>query len=351
MQLQSGQSWVSPYKSLIRHAQPMALSQLNAQFEAGASDPPPEIWNEWLWGCELAEPTTVDCLLNKAHLIGLLIARFRAVREPELMDVCIALPHMVHQAARVACMTPRQVKDVIEDLQLHWATYVESVDPDELTELVDACMTRLGFFHLHPSHYEDVGMRDAKEPGRMNVLCARRLIGILCVLYRHLDLLHRWVEPIPGGRPMETIQEFHVQSSVDEYYKHAMRSDLPPGALLNYRQDFAGFYHCVSQAVYFHFPSYERKPQLELDALREGCHPVNVLSLAREMYPEIHLCCEDETPKANEWNWMLMGKRVYLLDAQRGRVFYSPNLLRLMETYLGELPTSAATPSGSLSVS
>ena len=315
------------------------MSKLNSEFESSACDPPQEIWNEWLWGCDLTEPVTVDCLLNKAQLLGLLIARFRALREPHLMDVCVSVPHMVHQGSRVALMTPRQTKDVIEDLQLRWGACVEEVDADELTELVDACMARFGFFHLYPAQYEDVGMRDAKDPGRMNVLCARRLISILCVLYRHLDLLHRCVEPSEEEeRKMEPVQEFHVQSSTDDYYKHAMHSDLPPAALLIYRQDFAGFYHCVSQAVYFHFPSYERKLQLDLDTLREGRHPVNLLAPVREMYPEIHLCHEDGTPKPGEWNWMLMGKRIYLLDAERGRVFYSPNLFLLMErAYLPDL--------------
>ena len=313
----------------------MALSLMNSEFESETADPPQHIWDEWLWGCELAEPLTVDCLLNKAHLLGILIARFRALREP-MEEVCITLPHMVHQGSRVLQMTPRQLKDVIEDLQLHWATYVEEVDVDELTGLTDACLARFGFFNLYPAHYEDVGMRDAKDPGRMNVLCMRRLISVLCVLYRHLDLMHRWIDPAESAEArMEAIQEFHVQSSSDEFYKHAMHSDLPPAALLIYRQDFAGFYHCVSQAVYFHFPSYERKSQLDLETLREGCHAVNLLSCVREMYPEINLCYEDDTPKPGAWNWMLMGKRVYLLDANRDRVFYSPNLFRLMEAYLG----------------
>ncbi len=310
------------------------LSKMNSDLEAAVCDPPQEIWNEWLWGCDLAEPVTVDCMLNKSHLLGLLIARFRALREPHLMDVCIALPHMVHQGSRVALLTPRQIKDAIEDLQLHWGVYVEGVDLDELSELVDACLARFGYFLLYPARYEDVGMRDAKEPGRMSVLCARRLISILCVLYRHLDLLHRWIDPPEGAIEMESIQEFHVQSSADDFYKYIMHSDLPPAALLIYRQDFAGFYHCVSQAVYFHFPSYARKPQLDLGTLREGLHPVNLLAPVREMYPEIHLCHEDGAPKQGVWNWMLMGKRVYLLDTQRGRVFYSPSLFRLMQAFL-----------------
>jgi hypothetical protein len=326
-----------------RHDPPssvMALSALNADFEAGVSDPPQHIWDEWLWGCNLAEPVSVDCLLNRAHLLGVLIARYRALREPGLTEVCVRLPHMVHQGTRVGLMTPRQLKDVIEDLQLHWAVYVETCDVDELTELVDACLTRFGAFNLKPSIYQDVGMRDAVHADRMGVLCIRRLISIMCVLYRHLDLLHRWVEPdsdvVAGVPAMESLQPFHVQSSMDEFHVHMMRSDLPPAALAIYKQDFAGFYHCVSQAVYFHFPDYERKAQLELDVLRGGMHPVHALASVREMYPEIHVCYEDENPTPGVWSWILMGARLYLLDARDGRVFYAPNIFRLMAVYLAE---------------
>ena len=305
----------------------MMLSALNSSFETGDKDPPAEIWNEWLWGCDLDEPVTVDCLLNRSHLLGILIARFRALREPELMDVCVSLPHMVHQGSRVSRMTPRQLKDVIEDLQLHWSSYEDS---EELTEFVDACMTRFGYLNLYPTLYEDIGMRDSTQPDRMNVLCMRRLVNILCVLYRHLDLMHRWIDPPLHQKDVEIIQEFHVQSSMDEFHKHAMHSDLPPAALLNYRQDFAGFYHCVSQAIYFHFPNYERKAQLDLEAIRSGDHAINSLAPVAEMYPEIHICYEDGRPKTGVWNWMLMGKRVYLLDPTHAQVYYASNLFRVI---------------------
>lgn len=310
------------------------LSALNSDFESGARDPPKEIWGEWLWGCDLAEPVSVDSLLNRSHLLCLLIARYRALREPELMDVCVSLPDIVHRGARVGRMTPRQLKDLIEDLQLRWALLTAN-DQDELTELVDACMTRFGHLNLYPTLYEDVGMRDAAHADRMNVLCIRRIANILCLLYRHLDLMHRWEEPPPeAAAAVETIQDFHVQSSMDEFHKHAMHSDLPPAALLNYRQDFAGFYHCVSQAVYFHFPSYERKAQLDIESVRSGEHPVHTLAPVAEMYPEIHLCYEDARMKPGVWNWVLMGNRVYLLDPSLCRVFYAPNLLRLVAVYL-----------------
>jgi len=318
----------------------MTLSELNDSFESGASDPPPSVWHEWLWGCDLLEPATVDCLLNRSHLLGLLIARVRALREPGLMDVCIAIPNTAYANSHVSALTARQLQDTLQDLQMHWQRYVSEMDADALLELVDACMARFGQLNLHPAAYDDVSMRDSACADRMSAPCIRRFVTILCILYRHLDLLLRWVPP-PAGRAPEPIQDFHVQASMEEFYRHTMHADLPPAARMLYRQDFAGFYHCVSQVVYFHFPSYERRVQLDLSALRDGTgHHVYALAPLLEMYPEINLCYEDETPRKGSWNWIMACKRVYLMDADGGNVWYDENILRLLGAYLGAVSSA-----------
>jgi hypothetical protein len=321
------------------------IFELNANFESGTSDPPPSIWQEWLWGCDLLEPASVDCLLNRSHLLGLLIARVRALREPELVDVCISVPNTAYANSRVSALTARQLQDTLQDLQMHWHRYVSDMDADALLELVDACMARFGQFNLGPTVYDDVSMRDAVCSDRMSVLCIRRFVTILCILYRHLDLLLRWVPP-PAKvfvQP-EPIQDFHVQASMEEFYKHTMHSDLPPAARMIYQQDFAGFYHCVSQVVYFHFPSYERRVQLDLAGLRDGSHHVFSLAPLLEMYPEINLCYEDEAPRKGAWNWIMACKRVYLMDGD-GNVWFDENILRLLGAYLSsKSKPSASTP-------
>ena len=125
---------------------------------------------------------------------------------------------------------------------------------------------------------------------------------------------------------IETIQEFHVQASMESFYRHSMHMDLPPAARLLYQQDFAGFYNCISQVVYFHYPSYERKSQISLEMIRSGKEaPLHSLGPLMEMYPDIHLCYEDELLEPNAWNWVIMGSRVYLVNPQM-EIFYSRNL-------------------------
>jgi len=318
-----------------------SLLSVNSAFESGAEDPPATIWNEWLWESDLAEPVTVDCMLNRSHLLGLLIARYRALREPELMNVCISVPNMTYSNTRVSVMTPRQLQDTLQDLQMHWARYVDEIDPSVLLELTDAVMARFGHFCTCSAVYDDVSMRDSSDAGRMSLPCIRRFVSTLVVLYRHLDLMDRCTPPPCVEESPELVQDYHVQASMEAFYKHTMHADLPPAAKLLYRQDFAGFYHCVSQVVYFHFPSYERKVQLKLDAIRSGMHPVHTLAPLMEMYPEIELCYEDEVPAKGRWTWILMcGGRVYLTDGAE-RTWFDTNMLRLMGAYVHSVASGA----------
>lgn len=309
------------------------IASLNREVESGG-ELPASVWDEWLWGCDLAEPACADCMLNRMHLLGLLIARYRAMREPGLANVCLGLQGIVHSTANVTKLSPRQLKDVVDCLQMHWPQYVDSTPAETLLETVDACMVRFGGMNLGACVYEDVSMRDPSCEHRMNQSTIRRFVSIFCVLYRHLHMDHFATEPVAFAE-YEQIQDCHVQASQETFHRLAMHADLPPAARLLYRQDFAGFYHCVSQVVYFHFPSYERPSQLSLEALREGTAPVFTLAPVSELYPEIQVCFEDDTLREDAWNWFLMGKRVFLVRPDRS-VLGSSNLLALLGAFVAE---------------
>ena len=308
------------------------ISELNRILEAG-EDMPPTLWDTWLWHIDPAEETSVDCALNKMHLVGLLIARYRALREPHLTNIVLSLPHIIHGKLRVCVLTPRQLKDVVEDMQLHWARLIEDPEcSDALVDTVDACMTRFGEFNTQAFAYEDLNMVDPKSSDRMGHPTIRRFVSIFLILYRHLHMFHscQHVPEETDATAVEAVQEFHIQASMESFYRHSMHMDLPPAARLLYRQDFAGFYNCISQVVYFHFPSYERKVQLSLQLIRSGKEPpLHSLAPFMEMYPEINLCQEDECWSEGVWNWVVMGARVYLVNPRK-EIFYSKNLLALL---------------------
>jgi len=47
------------------------------------------------------------------------------------------------------------------------------------------------------------------------------------------------------------------------------------------------------------------------------------------------MCFEDDSPVTNEWNWILMGKRVFLMRPN-GTILGSPNLLVLLGAFVAE---------------
>ena len=290
------------------------VATLNRLLESGADLPSPAaLWDRWLWGCDAAEPGTPQCLLNEMHLLGLLIARYRALREPGLRDFVLPTTHHL-KSSRVGALSPRQLKDAVDDLQMHWERYLEE---DQLADVVDALMARFGELNLGPiARCDDLSMVETGRPDRLSETTIRRFVSVFYVLYRHLHMLHHSSAPAPpslaAAASIPEIQEFHVQAAMETFQRYTMHADLPPAARLLYRQDFAGFYNCVSQAVYFHFPSYERKVQLPLEDLRARQPPMYMLAPLMEMYPEIPLRYEDERIDGASWSWVLMGARVYL---------------------------------------
>jgi hypothetical protein len=312
-----------------------SLPELNHLLERG-EELPGTVWDSWLWELDPAEPTSVNCMLNKMHLVGLIIARYRALREPSLTNVVLSLPHVVHARARVAVLTPRQLKDVVEDIQMRWTQLIEDPElEDKLVDTVDACMTRFGEFNLRPFAYDDVNMVESEQRAdRMGHTVIRRFASIFLILYRHLHMLHSCRRVESGDTScVETVQDFHVQASMEAFYRHSMHMDLPPAARLLYREEFAGFYNCISQVIYLHFPEYQRKTQMSLEKIRAGTEPaLYSLSPLMEMYPEINLCQEDELWKKNAWNWVVMGTRVYLVNPDK-EIFYSKNLLLLLSHF------------------
>ena len=140
------------------------VAHLNHLLESG-QDLPEDIWDRWLWRTDAAEPAIGDCLLNEMHLLGLLLARYRALREPKLADHVLNIPRITHLRSRVYALTPRQLRDVVQDLQMHWGEYLEdSTLTDELADAVDACMVRFGEINLKATNCDDVTMAEANGP-------------------------------------------------------------------------------------------------------------------------------------------------------------------------------------------
>jgi len=291
----------------------MSISEWNRMLENGVVDIPVDLWEEWLWKCNPLAPLTPD--FNRCHLLGLLIARRQARLGSE--DVRLG-GTFVHGTVLVGVFTLRQLRDACEDLQMHWDRH--SLDYDAVLTALDALLSRFGTFLWAEHDHDDPASVDAEAPRRIGKAALRRFTVTFLVLYRHLQLAER-ATYVNDALSNSEVQPYHVQAALEAFNEHAMHVDLPPAARVVYRQDFSGMYHCVTQVVYFHFPSYARRHQLSLEEIRVGESPWHCLSVALELYPEIPVTYEDEAIRDAGWQWMLLAHgKVYLVGPERAAV-------------------------------
>ena len=303
----------------------MSIAQWNREFEAGERTLPSSAWDEWLWGCDMHERLTAACILNKSHLLGLLIARFKARYEPEAMRIRLGegFTNIVHGGSLVQDLSLRQLRDAAEDLQMHWGRYC-STDWDHASVALDALATRFGDLNLEPGKtalLDDPASLDPERPGWMSLSAVRRFTTLFLVLYRHVHLYSEAIDLPPAG-PNAEVQGFHVQAGLEEFYQHSMLADLPPAARIIYKHDFMGMYHCVSQVIFLHFPSYERRKQPSLEDVRGGVNAMDTLASALQLQPNITLAYEDDVIDPLAWTWVLLsGGGVFLVGPGRREIY------------------------------
>ena len=332
------------------------LGGLNERLEAGKGLPE-GVWVRWLWQTEPEEAVLVTVLLNRSHLMGLLVCRHQAMRASsvssstrrqrgaeECTDDRI---HVVDK--QPAGMSLRELRDTVDNLLIEWPRFLQRLTDNPRGEenlravvaLVDGCMARLGHLASHPGKadvFDDGGCtepHDERGAMRLTRPCLRRMLGSFMVMYRHLHLLGtaEAVDPVPFDCG---ISKHHMEASTDEFSLLCMNMQLPVAARLNYKHDFPGMYNHVSQVVYFHNAQYERTRRIGLAQVPEG-DPMHVLPALRQLHPEIALHYEEDHVDLSQgtggWVWMVVPGRVYLVDP-RGRAYHSPNVTSLMRVYL-----------------
>jgi hypothetical protein len=304
------------------------LAPLNRALETGERALDEGAWREWLYDCDMHAPLSPK--FNRAHLLGLLLARQKALHNPSDVRLCEALPHVVHASKRTCELTVRQLRDALEDLQMHWATHCAS--GDGVVDALDGLWSRFGAINLMPlASVDDLASVDPEAPDRMSNAAIRRFTVTFCVLFRHLDL-ESTCQHVEDDKDYDfDIQDYHRQAGLDSFYEHAIYADLPPASRITYKQDFAGMYHSITQVVYFHFPDYSRRRQISLEEIREGKKLLHCLSVALQLRPDMEVKMEDEQWGETCWVVLPGGKVYMMLD---GSVLTSDSIWALLERAL-----------------
>lgn len=335
-----------------------SLSLLNTQL-AAVGDLPPEIWHEWLWGTNPEEAYHMDVLLNRNHLLGLLVCRYKHLNSEAESRSSLGSSgfspgnRMTIMDKPVHSMTWRELKDTMANILLEWPAFLDRLKQNirakqnlrQVMHLINLCASRFGAL-AYMAAGEDV-MDDPSETqpadrhegaGGLVMLTPsslRRMVGSFLIMYRHLHLLAVCQKVPPQGHSAG-VSKYHYEASNDEFNILCMHMALPVAARLNYRHDFPGMFNHVSQVVYFHNTQYSRIKRHPLEDFRNA-EPVHVLPAIRELYPELPLKFEedmfDPTKPDQGWFWLLIAGRVYLMTPEP-RVLHSDNVSDLLKVYL-----------------
>jgi hypothetical protein len=326
------------------------LSALNAALES-SGELPEDIWTQWLWKSDPEEAFAPGVLMNRCHLLGLLVCRHQAATLPQDAsggEPC-ADPRMTLMPKRPAGMSLRELKDTVDNILIEWPRFLDRLEDNPhadanfraVTGLLDACLARFGHLASHPGPVAVFDDASCTEPHTAEGVCRltkpalRRMLGGFLVMYRHLYLLSQAEEVDPEPHDCG-VRKHHMEASMDDFHLLCMSMRLPVAARLNYKQDFPGMYNHVSQVVYFHNPQYERLPRIPLDKVSAG-DPMQVLPALCQLYPEISLAYEEDhvdlSAPTGRWRWVVLPGRIYLVGPD-ARVYRSANVTSLLRVFL-----------------
>jgi hypothetical protein len=136
--------------------------------------------------------------------------------------------------------------------------------------------------------------------------------------------------------PPPLVYNFHREASLDDFYDISTAADCPVGAILQYKHRFRFLFHSVSQVVYFHYPSYQRRKQLPLVELQaHGAPHLNLLPLLAQVVVDMPILAEHSglglrtTHARHPWAWAVVAQRVLLIDSDL-RVFCACDIRKLL---------------------
>lgn len=112
----------------------------------------------------------------------------------------------------------------------------------------------------------------------------------------------------------------HREASIDDFYEMTMISDIPFGAITQYKHRFRFLFHSPSQVIFFHYPSYQRHKQPKLEHINTPqASGLEVVPLLLQINPDIKVLYEHTglgyaKKHAECWHWVVVAGHVLLVN-------------------------------------
>jgi hypothetical protein len=216
---------------------------------------PENMWNEWLWGFDPTEQCNIECLMNRSHLLGLLLARYRGIYQSRYRTSNNTIAEFLGtQVTHKICLfdcpintyTLRHLRDTVQNIQLNWIECTCACIPN-MKNTINALFHRFGTLALQGGGVEEMNDQGSVEDAtggllRMNRICLRRFINTFMIMYRHIHFNEHMEVPHHSGEEWFdcSIKKHHLTASTDDFNAIAMHWDIMMASKLNYIHDFPG---------------------------------------------------------------------------------------------------------------
>lgn len=299
---------------------------------------------EWVHCCDRSARCE-DAGLNDAHVVGMGLSCLCAKSMHDVdfdwsTELAPVQDKVLVPELPLRHMSWTDLKQVLTGLQIEFNSCFIVNDNSCYVALVDMItillmsMSRIGFLLTHkwrPTHDTDsslsiedtenivtVSREGWREISTANIVQMLDAVHALCAG----TVLIMSAQPLAQTYVVEPLHEYHREASLDEFYELSQVVDSPWGSVTQYAHRFVHLFHSVSQVVYYHFPTYERRRQKPLqDLVGDTVDNVHVLPLLLQQEPSIGVVYEHtglgvrEQHARTPWQWVVVGGFVLLSDS------------------------------------
>jgi len=324
--------------------------------------------DQWLVGCDRSQHVCDSLKYNDMHLAGMgLCCLMHETPDPGFASFDLAdelqtySDSILLHARALSVMSWRDLTDLVLGIQLEFGEVMQWDEASgfyaeiDLPGILKAVMTRMGFWLSHSwksvtpsdSAPADVdmdaitGIVDVDAEGWSSIRIGSVVHTLDCI-HSMLSLAKMLLQAQLVSGTYEdcqsTVRVFnhHREASLDDFYEISMLADCLPGSVTQYKHQYRFLFHSVSQVIFFHWPSYQRKvqkPQEAIDCFRT--EHIHILPLLMQVNPDIPVVFEHtgaghtHTHKAHKFSWVCMNRYVVLAD-DTGQTFCASDLRLLL---------------------
>jgi hypothetical protein len=347
------------------------------------------LWESWLWELDATADVNAKLPLNHSHLVGLVLCRSLAAqlrvcgqaalgqRAPRLSAAQWATPvravvgaeHSLDAARPYNELAMKAHHEQVTHAQVRIAAMLCELPAATVAQHLAALFAQAGALLAAGGHCGGQAGGGAAAGGGARALLddpdgldtltftqngksasspcwtharIRHQLDVFLVLFRAARIVELAAPP-PRGLPLHELHEFHKEAGMDRFHELGMRYDLPPGAVLSYMHLFSGMFNSVSQVVFYNYPDYVRRVQIDIDELNKGDQPIYALPPLLELEPTTPVFYEEAplspapghaltTPATDDfsgWRLYLVAGLLFLLTPC-GKVWHDANVKVLM---------------------